>query len=129
MTTTDSALVAGFRAGTLETLPHSDHIRVAYALIAANGVGEATTQLSDGILSFATAKGAPGKFHVTRTTAWVQIVAAAMRECSDADSLAFLARRPDLLRSTLLDDHYSAGRLNTEEARTRFLEPDLKPLG
>jgi hypothetical protein len=36
---------------------------------------------------------------------------------------------PELLNRDLLASYYTAGRLETEEARTGWVEPDLTPLG
>jgi hypothetical protein len=70
----------------------------------------------------ARANGRPEAYHVTRTTAWTGIVAAAG---GSVGSVEFLAGHPELTRRDLLDDYYSAGRLTTDEARTTFIEPDL----
>ena len=38
------------------------------------------------------------------------------------------AQHPELARRDLLDDYDSTGRLTTDDARTTFVEPDLKAL-
>ena len=127
MTTIDSELLAAFRAGTLTSFPHVDHVRTAYLMIAELGVDEATRQVSEGIRAMAVAAGAPSKFHVTRTVAWIRLVAASMNGAVFADSQDFLSSNPALLRGDLLDDYYLPGRLQEEDTRTIFLEPDVKP--
>ena len=63
---------------------------------------------------------------MTRTVAWTELVASAADGCATSDEL--FERHPELLRRDLLDDYYSPGRLTTDEARERFVEPDLAPI-
>ncbi len=121
----DDELLASFEAGTLEAFPHESHLRVIYLLIQRDGVDAAVACMSARIMAWASASGRPEAFHVTRTVAWAQLVAAAG---DSGGSLKFLARHPELTRRDLLDDYYSAGRLATDEARTSFIDPNLKPL-
>jgi hypothetical protein len=111
--------------GTLAEFPHESHLRVVYLLIQRDGAQAALEAVGAGILAMARAKGHPEAFHVTRTTAWTRLVAAAG---GSGDSVSWLAGHPELTRRDLLDDYYSAGRLTTDEARTEFVEPDLRPL-
>ncbi len=120
----DAALIDGFEAGTLEQFPHEDHLRVVFGFVVRHGRAEALDRVSAGILRMATAKGAPEKFHVTRTVAWTELVASAADECTTSAEL--FERHPELLRRDLLDDYYSAGRLTTDEARTTFVAPDVR---
>lgn len=122
----DAELLSQFEAGTLRAFPHESHVRVVYLLIRRDGPDAALQAMSAGILAMARARGLTRLFHVTRTTAWTRIVAAAGAD-ADGDSLEFLAAHPELGRRDLLDDYYSPGRLDTDEARTTFVEPDLKP--
>ena len=119
----DTELLARFEAGTLPSFPHEDHVRTVYLLVVRDGAADALLQVSAGIRAMAQANGRPGAFHVTRTEAWTRIVAAAAAE--PQDSREFLAEHPELLRRDLLDDYYAPGRLTTDEARERFMEPDV----
>src|SRR6187402_3271039 len=113
----DDDLLSRFESGTLSSFPHESHLRVVYLLIKRDGPDAALAAVSAGILAMARANGRPEAYHVTRTTAWTRIVAAAGK---GAGSLEFLARHPELGRRDLLDDYYSPGRLLTDEARTTF---------
>ena len=125
----DAELVEGFLAGTLDAFPHRDHVRVGFLLLDTNGFDAATRVLSDRIRVMASASGDPAKFHVTRTEAWMHLIDSARRtEVTTGGSEAFLERHPELLRSSLLDDYYSADVLRSDAARARFIEPDLTPL-
>lgn len=117
----DAALVAGFEAGTLRAFPHEEHLRLVYLLIRRHGEQEALRRVSDGIRAMAVANGKPEAFHVTRTTAWTRLVAAAGEH---GDSREFLAANPQLTRRELLDDYYDRDRLTSDAARTGFIEPD-----
>ncbi|MEO8094269.1 MAG: hypothetical protein ABI632_04960 [Pseudolysinimonas sp.] len=120
----DTELLSAFETGTLESFPHESHLRVVYLLIRRDGVDDALTNMSARIKAWARASGRPEAFHVTRTTAWTLLVA----ELGDAGgSLDLLAGHPELTRRDLLNDYYSPGRLATDEARTTYLPPDLKP--
>lgn len=122
----DAELLLRFESGTLTEFPHESHLRVVYLLIRRDGADAALRAVAAGILAMARANGRPEAYHVTRTTAWTRLVAATG---ANAGSMQWLASHPELTRRDLLDDFYSAGRLLTDEARTTFVEPDLRPLG
>ena len=89
----------------------------------------ATRKLSERIRVMAAAGGHPEKFHVTRTKAWMHLIDSARAKNSHtSDSEEFLARYPELVRSGLLDEYYSADLLLSDAARAGFIEPDLAPL-
>ncbi|CAN5177500.1 hypothetical protein BH11ACT4_BH11ACT4_10120 [soil metagenome] len=126
----DDELLSRFEDGTLTPFPHESHLRVVYLLIQRDGPDAALAAVTAGIRAMARAIGRPEAFHVTRTTAWTRLVAATITagEGQPAGSLEWLAGHPELVRRDLLDDYYSAGRLLTDEARTGFVGPDLRPL-
>src|SRR5580704_12909361 len=73
--------------------------------------------------------GVPQKFHYTTTIAWTRLVAAACCESDSCDSFyEWIKTHPQLLNKYLLREHYSAGKLESLQARCGWLEPDLKPL-
>lgn len=125
----DTELLERFLAGTLDSFPHRDHVRVAFVLLGSNGFDEATRVLSERIRAMAAAGGDPTKFHVTRSEAWMHLIGSARaRDSTASGSEEFLQRHPELLRSGLLDDYYSADLLRSDAARSGFVEPDLAPL-
>ncbi|MBO1417103.1 hypothetical protein, partial [Streptomyces sp. FH025] len=90
-----------------------------------HGATAALDLVGEGIRRTATKAGAPQKFHVTMTRAWVALVA---RHAGDAaDFEEFAARHPELLDRDLLTRHYRPGTLADERARTTWVEPDLMP--
>jgi hypothetical protein len=66
----------------------------------------------------------------TTTIAWTRLVAAAQINNSTANNFSeWIQSRPELLDRNLLAKYYSPGRLETPEARSGWVEPDLAPFG
>jgi hypothetical protein len=128
---TDDELVEGFEAGSLTAFPHPQHVRLTIIYLARHGRDETLRKLCDGLLRFATAKGHPEKFHVTITRAWIKLIEAARRAHPGIkDPGALVAACPQLLDENALLRFYSPERLNSNEARLRWLPPDrASPIG
>jgi hypothetical protein len=105
---------------------HRQHVRLTWLAVRRHGAATAAELVGDGIRGTATAAGAPGKFHVTMTRAWVDLVA--HRVGGEEDFEAFAANHPELLDKTLLERHYRPQTLAGDAARTGWVEPDLLPL-
>ncbi|MFE6504799.1 hypothetical protein [Kitasatospora sp. NPDC057738] len=109
-----------------ERFGHRQHVRLTWLAVRRHGATAALDLIGEGILRTATKAGAPQKFHVTMTRAWVELVA--LHADDDATSFEqFAALHPDLLDKDLLARHYRPGTLATEQARTAWVEPDLAP--
>jgi hypothetical protein len=121
---TDDELVDGFEAGSLSEFPHASHVRLTLVYLARHGRDETLRRLMDGLLRFATAKGQPQKFHVTMTRAWVDLIEAARRAHPHLTPSALQQACPELLDRNALLRFYSAERLNSAEARERWIPPD-----
>ena len=125
---TDEELVGGFEAGSLADFPHEQHVRLTLIYLCRHGHAETLRKLSDGLLRFATAKGHPEKFNVTMTRAWIDLIDAARRAHPGVDDPAGLVGAcPQLLDRNALLRFYSRDRLETAEARERWVSPDLAP--
>ena len=107
---------------------HDDHIRLAWLCVQAYGAREAETKLLDGIRNFARRAGVPQKFMYTTTVAWTRLVAAAQPASPTTSFSEWIQSHPELLDRKLLGNYYSPSRLETEEARSGWVEPDLAPL-
>lgn len=109
------------------TFGHRQHVHLAWLAVRRVGMPEAMALVSDGIQRTARKAGAPQKFHVTLTRAWVELVAhhAAGRE--QPDFAAFAERHPALLDKTLLTRFYHSETLADARARTGWVEPDRAP--
>jgi hypothetical protein len=127
----DDAFMQAFEACQLDParFHHADHIRLAWLCVRRHGAAKAESLLLDGIRKFAQRAGAPQKFHHTVTVAWTRLVAAACCESNSCDSFhEWIKVHPKLLNKHLINEHYSAGKLESSEARRGWLDPDLKPL-
>lgn len=125
----DDELVGGFEAGTLGDFPHPSHVRLTLIYLARHGVDETRRCMADGLLLFATMKGHPEKFHVTITRAWLELIDSARRLHPAArDPEALVAACPALLDKGALRRFYSPERLDSDDARAGWVEPDLAPI-
>ncbi|SOB81141.1 hypothetical protein [Streptomyces sp. 1331.2] len=128
-----------------ERFGHRQHVRLTWLAVRRHGVDAALGLITDGIRRTAAKAGAPQKFHVTMTRAWVELVAhhlaahhadaapdfAEIEEIEEIDGFnefdGFADRHPDLLDKELLARHYRPATLASEQARTAWVEPDLTP--
>lgn len=127
----DAELVCAFEQCQLErgSFHHADHIRLAWIYVCRHGAEDAEARLLAGIRNMAQHANAPRKFLYTTTVAWTRLVAAAIRQNPKAENfLDWALLHPRLLDRTLLSQYYSPGRLETEEARSGWVDPDLGPL-
>lgn len=109
---------------------HHAHVRLAWVYLTDHDVDTAHRLVRTGIERFLRYHGVDvSKYHETITRAWVMAVSVFMGRTPACDSAdAFIARNPILLDSKIMLSHYSAGLLFSDEARARFIEPDLEPI-
>ena len=95
----DSALVAQFEATTLPSADyrHREHLRIAFAMLRGVDLADAAQRFRRAMRRYAAAIGAETRYHETLTWAYLVLVQQRMRDHDDDDSVAFLARNPDLL--------------------------------
>jgi len=128
----DDAVLEAFEACQLDParFHHADHIRLAWLCVQRYGADGAEVKLLDGIRKFALRAGVPQKFMCTTTIAWTRLVAAAQQNSPHQINFSeWIELYPELLDPNLLARYYSPGRLETQEARAGWVEPDLAPLG
>ena len=112
-----------------EKFKHADHIRLTWIYVRRLGVIGAEERIGGSICKFATSLGHPEKYHETITRAWFRLVYAAYCTTPDITDFAkFIASHSSLLDRRALLTFYSAERLSSEEARQRWVEPDVRPL-
>ncbi len=114
---------------------HRAHLAVALAYLDRYGEEGAIEHMRAGLLRFLElALGDPVaarvKYRETMTVFWVRLLAAGL---AGTDPALPLHRRiaPLLERygdASVIRSYYSQERLESDEARTRYLEPDLRPL-
>jgi len=108
----DRVFIDAFERGAIppSAFHHADHVRLALAyLMDSASAAEAADRMAAALRAFARGAGQEAKYHHTLTVAWVHIVAR-------------------LLDKELPLAHYSRERLFSDEARRRWVEPDLRPL-
>ena len=107
-----------------EGFHHRDHLRLAWIYVRRYGAVEAGPRIADTIRRFAAHHGQSTKYHETMTQAWLILMAAA----GGTSFEEAIAQRPELLDKDYLSVYYSTGVLNSDDAKTRFLAPDISPL-
>jgi hypothetical protein len=115
------ALLAEAR-GPADRFGHREHVRLAWLAVTRLGAEAAVDVIGAGL-----GRVAPQKYHVTRTRAWVEVVARHRPGVAGEGVDAFLARCPDLLDARLLERHYRPATLASAAARTGWVPPDLRP--
>ena len=129
----DDAFVEAFETLVLDPkhFNHRGHLRLAWCYLTWLPLGEAAQRCADSIRRFATHHGAPEKFHLTMTFAFMHLVNDRMRSAPAGEDFdGFCNRNPDLMRDgrALIGRYYSAKKLDDPAARMAFIEPDLMPL-
>ena len=117
----------------LEQWHHRDHIKLAYLYLRCCSLDEAMTRIRAGIKAHNAAHGLPDSltsgYHETMTQAWLRLVHLAVCEYGPAESAdAFYEQHPELSQKKTLRLFYSRERFVSDEAKARFVEPDLAPL-
>jgi hypothetical protein len=103
---------------------HREHLHMTWSYLRR---GEA-----DHVLPFlrrlAESHGDSKKLNVTMTRFWVDATAHAIESSGAADFDELLERAPHLLEQDLPFRHWSRGAILSQQARTGWVEPDLRPL-
>ena len=109
---------------------HRAHVRLAYAYLVENDDETAAIRMRDALHGFLRRNGIdPAKYHETMTRAWILAVRHFMARTPTAASAdAFIDANPVLLDAKIMLTHYSAGLLFSDEARARFVSPDLEDI-
>jgi len=111
-----------------ENFRHASHLHVAWVYLSeTTSVDQASARMRDTLRRFAASVGKPEKYHETITLFWVRLLALA-REASGETLEKLVAANPQLLEKNFPLAYYSRERLFSDKARTRWLEPDLKPI-
>lgn len=117
-------LIAGARRG--EHFGHEDHLRFAWGLLSeAPSVEDAERVANLTIRHVAELAGNPNRYNCTMTIFWIRMLHQARRE-GVATLEEAIAAHPELADSRLPHTHWSD--IDTEEARTRWVDPDLRPM-
>src|SRR5262245_61798454 len=109
---------------------HRAHVRLAYIYLAEHDTDTAHQLMRGALLGFLQHHGIDiSKYHETITRAWILAVRHFMQTSPDCESSDdFIEKNPLLLDSKIMMTHYSAEVLFSDEARAKFVEPNLSPI-
>jgi len=109
---------------------HRAHLRLAYSYVAEHDTDAAHQLMRRALLSFLNHHGIDvSKYHETMTHAWIRAVRHFMETTPSTESYdAFITQNPSMLDSKIMLTHYTAEVLFSDEARARFVEPNLDPI-
>ncbi len=110
-----------------ERFGHRQHVHLTWLAVRRYGTTRAVRLVSDGIQRTARYAGAPQKYHVTVSRAWVELVGHHVAHSDAASFDAFAGQHPALLDKKLLTRFYRPATLASAPARTGWVEPDLAP--
>jgi hypothetical protein len=128
---TDVELTRALERGEIanEDFRHASHLHVAWVYLAESAsIEQAANKMRDTLRRFAAAAGKPEKYHETITLFWVQLLSNAYTATCGGRLEDIALANPHLLEKNFLLAYYSAERLFSDEARSLWVEPDLKPL-
>jgi hypothetical protein len=112
---------------TADRFGHREHIHLTWLAVRRYGVRVATTVVSDGIQRTARYAGAPQKYHVTMSRAWVELVGHHVLAEAGGSFDSFAALHAELFDKRLLARFYTSATLACASARSWWVEPDLAP--
>lgn len=108
---------------------HEAHLRLAWINIKQYGLSEAEKNIQHQLQNYVAALGAENKYNKTLTIAAIKMVYHFMLRSKTDDFQEFLVAFPRLKShfKELLHKHYSFDIFHSEEAKKKYLEPDLLP--
>jgi hypothetical protein len=128
---TDLELTRALERGEIanEGFHHGAHLHVAWVYLAeSSSAQQAANKMRDTLRRFAAAAGRPEKYHETITLFWVDLLSRAYMASRGGGLEEIIRANPQLLEKNFALTYYSAERLFSDEARTSWVEPDLKPI-
>jgi len=127
----DEAFILKFADCSLDPklFSHEAHLRLAWIYIKNDGVEAAIEKISSQIKKFAEHHGAYNKYNLTVTVAAIRTVYHYYINSDCKTFIAFIRAYPQLKYTfkELLDSHYSMDIFSSEQARKKFIYPDLIP--
>jgi hypothetical protein len=109
---------------------HRAHARLAYVYLTEHDTDTAHQLMQKALLTFLQYHGVDvSKYHETMTRSWILAVQHFMEVSPGFESAeTFMENNPKLLASKIMMTHYSAEVFFSDEARARFVEPNLSPI-
>jgi hypothetical protein len=110
-----------------EEFHHRDHLAVVVVYLYSSDIETATDRMRASLKRFAAHHGVSGLYHETLTRFWLQQVERRLdRSLSLRDSVRSIQEQ--LSDKNLAFEHYSRERIDSKEAKEKWIEPDLRPL-
>jgi len=110
-----------------EEFHHRDHLPVAVVYLYASDLEAAMDRMRASLKRFATHHGVTGLYHETLTRFWLlQVEQRLDRSLCLRDSVRSIQEQ--LNDKNLAFEYYSRERIDSREARDKWMEPDVKPL-
>jgi hypothetical protein len=127
---TDVELTRALERGEIanEDFRHASHLHVAWVyLTESSSMEQAANKMRDTLRRFAGGARKPEKYHETITLFWVQLLSLAYAASHGERLEDVVHANPQMLEKNFPLVYYSRERLFSDEARTSWVEPDLKP--
>ena len=130
LTEADLLLRTQFESKALEhaAFRHREHVRLTWIYLAAEPPAAVEARLCRALRELAASHGVAQRFHHTLTVAWVRIIESARRSQPDMSFDALADACPWLLDKDAPLAYYTRDVLFSDEARGRWIEPNLKSL-
>ena len=126
---TDVELTRALERGEIKDFHHASHLHVAWVYLAeSSSVQQAANKMRRTLRRFAAAAGKPEKYHETITLFWIRFLSRVHAASCEGCLEEIVHANPQLLEKNFPLAYYSAERLFSDEARTSWVEPDLKRL-
>lgn len=108
---------------------HEAHLRLAWLYLNKYGADKSEELIQDQLKKYVAALGAEGKYHATLTVAAVKVINHFSSRSRHESFKGFIAEFPQLKTGfrELISSHYGLDIYTSEEARLRYLKPDLLP--
>ena len=121
-----SEVTQAFEAHAIDNtmFDHAEHVQVAYDLLGKYDFIDAAAIYAKGVRVLATKAGAPQKFNLTITYAFMSLIAERLASKAHRDFKAFASENPDLMSKSVLARWYADDRLHSDNARIMFLLPE-----
>ena len=111
-----------------ESFRHREHVRLTWMYLTLEPPDRVAHRLCRSLLELATSHGVAQRFHHTLTVVWIRLIESERLLRPDVPFDAFVEAAPILLNKDAPLAYYTRERLFSDEARQRWVEPDLKPL-
>ena len=126
---TDVELTHALERGEIKDFRHASHLHVTWVYLAeSSSMQQAANKMGDTLRRFAATAGKPEKYHETITLFWIQLLSSAYTATRGGRLEDIVRANPHLQERNFPLAYYSAERLFSDEARSSWVEPDLKPL-